>query len=102
MQENKLPFRQVVFVCTNQRDEGDRVCCAARDSATLHAALKDAVKARGLKGRVRVCKAGCMDRCEQGPNVMLFPGDVWLSGVGLEDVPAIVDRLATNVQESGA
>lgn len=99
MDEKALPYRRIVFVCTNQRAEGERICCAAQGSADLHAQLKDLVKARGLKGRVRVCKSGCMDRCEQGPNIMIFPDNTWLAGVCPADLPAIVDRIALNPAE---
>ena len=100
VEEKNLPFRRIVFVCTNQRAEGERVCCAAQGSVELHAQLKDLVKARGLKGRVRVCKAGCMDRCEQGPNVMIFPESTWLSGVHEADLPGVVDRIAQGLVET--
>jgi len=100
VEEKNLPFRRIVFVCTNQRAEGERVCCAAHGSVELHAQLKDLVKARGLKGRVRVCKAGCMDRCEQGPNVMIFPDSTWLSNVREADLPGMVDRIADGLVET--
>ncbi len=94
MQEHALPHRVVVFVCVNRRAEGERVCCAARGGQEIRDNLKAMVKARGLQARVRVCQSGCMDRCEQGPNVMILPENSWLSGVAEADLPAILDRLA--------
>ena len=102
MEEKSLPFRRIVFVCTNQRAEGERVCCAGQGSVDLHAQLKALLKARGLKGRVRVCKAGCMDRCEQGPNLMIFPENTWLSGVCEADLPAILERIAADPAEAAS
>lgn len=97
MEEKVLPFKRIVFVCVNERNASDRVCCAARGGVALQEELKAMVKARGLKGRVRVCRSGCMDRCEQGPNVMIFPDNVWFSGVEPTDLPEIVDRIESGL-----
>lgn len=90
MHENDLPFDKIIFVCTNRREPGDRVCCAQSGGCELRDRLKDLVKARQLKSRVRVSASGCMDRCEDGPNVMVFPDNLWLSAVRPGDVEAIV------------
>jgi len=100
MQTNNLPFQRIVFVCINERPPGERACCAHGGSVDLHARLKDMVKQRGLKRYVRVSKSGCMDRCEDGPNVMIFPDNVWFSNVGEGDLPAILDRLAEGIGSS--
>jgi (2Fe-2S) ferredoxin len=93
MEEKSLPHQKIVFVCTNQREPGERVCCAGRGSVELHAKLKEMVKARGHRVRIRVSKSGCMDRCEEGPNMMIFPDNVWLCGVEEGDLEEIVRRL---------
>ena len=94
MNKKRVPFQKTVFVCTNVR-EGGRVACGnpGRGGLELCEALKNAVKAEGLKGKVRVARTGCLDLCEQGPNVFLYPGDEWLSGVTPADVPAILKKL---------
>ncbi|MBI3119276.1 MAG: (2Fe-2S) ferredoxin domain-containing protein [Candidatus Hydrogenedentes bacterium] len=94
MEQKSLPYEKIVFVCTNQRAPGERVCCAGRGSIDLHAKLKELVKARGLRTRIRVSKSGCMDRCEFGPNIMVFPDNVWYSAVTEADLEAIVEKLA--------
>jgi (2Fe-2S) ferredoxin len=58
------------------------------------AALKAEVRARGLTGRVRACRSGCLDLCEQGPNAVLYPEGTWFSGLRPEDAPRLADRLA--------
>jgi (2Fe-2S) ferredoxin len=97
VEEQDLPFQRIIFVCVNQRDKAGRVCCAGQGGVDLQEKLKDLIKKRGLKGQVRVSKSGCMDRCEQGPNVMIFPDNVWLCGVKEHDLPAIVDRIARDL-----
>ena len=85
------PYEHHVFVCENRRGDDDpRGCCAAKGSVELRAALKDAAKRAGLKGRVRVNSAGCLDQCAHGPTVVVYPEAVWYGGVGLGDVDAIV------------
>ncbi len=58
----------------------------------LHKAFKSAVAKRGLKGRVRANKAGCLDQCEHGPNVVVYPEAIWYGGVTMADVDEIVDE----------
>ena len=85
-------FKHHIFICTNQREPGSpRRCCNPDGKAELHRAFKDAVSARGLKATVRANKAGCLDQCEHGPNVVVYPEAVWYGGVKPEDVAKIVE-----------
>ena len=86
-------FRHHIFVCVNQRPKDDpRGCCAALGSERLHAFFKDEVKRLGLKGIVRANKAGCLDHCEYGPSVVIYPEGTWY-WVGSEaDVTEIMER----------
>ena len=96
MNDGKVPYRRMIFVCTNAAHDGDRPVCAAGGSEEVLKALKEEVKQRGLKGKIRALKSGCMDLCEKGPNVMVFPEGTLHSGVTPEDVPALVGKyLAT-------
>jgi (2Fe-2S) ferredoxin len=87
-------FEHHIFVCENERPAGDpRGCCAAKGSTKLREALRDECNKRGLKGIVRVNKAGCLDQCHLGPTVVIYPSQTWYGGVRVEDAPAIVDAL---------
>lgn len=97
MIEDALPFDTIVFVCAHQRGPGERVACAnaGRDGQALLDTLKAAVKARGWETRVRISKSGCVDRCEEGPNVVVVhraQKAVWFHGVSLDDAPQILAR----------
>ncbi len=94
MDKKIVPYKKTVFVCTNVRADG-RVACGnpGRGGLELCAALKDAVKDKGLKGKIRVARAGCLDLCAQGPNAFLYPDGEWLSGVTAADVPEILKKL---------
>lgn len=72
-EKSPLPFETMVFVCTHQRAPGERVACAnaGRDGLTILENLRKMVQEKGLTGKVRICKSGCMDRCEDGPNALV-------------------------------
>ena len=87
------PFVRHVFVCTNRRPDGNpKGSCAAKGSEQVQALLKEALHARGLKGQVRANSAGCLDACEFGVCVVVYPEGVWYGGVTAADVPEIVDQ----------
>ncbi|MCC7293996.1 MAG: (2Fe-2S) ferredoxin domain-containing protein [Phycisphaerales bacterium] len=86
-------FERHVFVCNNERAPGDaRGCCAERGGAAVRERLKTEVAARGLKGRVRVNQAGCLDQCEHGVTVVVYPEQVWYGFVKPEDAVEIVEE----------
>ena len=95
MESKPVPYRKTVFVCTIKR-EGGRIACAnpGRDGEAICESLKHAVKEAGLKKQIRVARSGCLDLCEKGPNVLVYPEGDWLCGVSLSDVPEIVRKLA--------
>ena len=95
MKSAKVPFQKTVFVCTNVR-EGGRVACGnpGRGGIELCEALKHGAKKLGLKGKVRVARTGCLDLCEQGPNVFLYPAGDWLSGLKPEDAEGILKSIS--------
>ena len=85
-------FERHVFICTNQRPpDSPRGCCDPEGKRALQSLFKAAVARRGLKGRVRANAAGCLDQCEHGPTVVVYPEAVWYGGVRAEDVDEIVE-----------
>jgi len=98
MQEKPLPYEKIVFVCANQRPPGERKCCANGGGGGFRARLKATVKERGLAARIRVSQSGCMHRCEQGPNIMVFPDNLWFSGVTESDLDSLLDKILDGVQ----
>jgi (2Fe-2S) ferredoxin len=88
-----MRYLRHLFICVNERD-GDhpRGCCAAKGSEAIAKAIKIAAYDKGLKGTVRVNKAGCLDACEEGVSAVLYPDGVWYRGITLDDVDEIVER----------
>lgn len=101
MQQTKNPYRQHLFVCTNQR-EGGAACCARGGGVALRDALKRYVTEHGLSGAVQVSQSGCQGLCEQGPNVMVFPEGFWYHHVREEDLPTIIQAHLDSVAGDGS
>ncbi len=84
-------FQRHVFVCHNARAEGaPRPSCTRDGKSDLHTEMQQRVKAAGLSGRVRINKSGCLDQCEHGPVVVVYPDAVWYGNVKPEDAAEIV------------
>ena len=90
-------YKHHMFFCLNRRDPPE-ACCANHDSERMRAYAKDRVKALGLagEGKVRVNQAGCLDRCEQGPCIVVYPDDVWYTYVDRHDIDEIIDEHLVN------
>lgn len=86
-------FKRHVFVCENERPEDHpRGDCLARGSGNLRKILKEKLKSLGVQTEIRANKAGCMDACELGPTVVVYPEGVWYGGVQEEDLDEIIER----------
>jgi (2Fe-2S) ferredoxin len=89
-----MPFlERHVFVCTNRRDPSNpKGSCAAKGSEQVRERFKKELYERGLKGRMRANAAGCLDQCENGCTVVVYPEQVWYGRVTPDDVPEIIER----------
>jgi (2Fe-2S) ferredoxin len=87
-----------VFCCTNKRPAGHpRGCCSDKGSEELRDYMKSRARELGLK-KVRINSAGCLDRCELGPTVVVYPEGVWYSAPTKADIDEI---LQTHLVEGG-
>ena len=85
-------FAAHLFVCCNRRPDGhQRGSCAAKGSDRLRDYMKARAKELGLPG-VRVNTAMCLDRCEHGPCVVIYPEGVWYRVGSTADVDAVLER----------
>lgn len=85
-------FKHHVFFCTNSRDDG-RSCCGEHGAvaAQQHAKLRIKEMELNGKGKVRINQAGCMDRCEEGPVLVVYPEGTWYTYVDSSDIDDIID-----------
>ena len=84
-------YERHVFFCLNRRDDG-AACCCDHDAEGMFDYMKKRVKKLGLngKGKVRVNRAGCFDRCDEGPLLVVSPEAVWYTFVDQEDIDEII------------
>ncbi len=86
-------FEHHIFICINQREPGHkRGSCNVDGSEKLRDAFKKEVERRGLKPQVRANACACLDQCEVGPTIVIYPQGVWYGRVTVEDVPRIVEE----------
>ena len=82
-----------VFCCINERGPGHpRGSCSARGAQALQAYMKARGKELGLGSRIRMNKSGCLERCELGPAMVIYPEGVWYTYATRQDVDEILDR----------
>jgi (2Fe-2S) ferredoxin len=84
-----------LWICVNRRYGGPRPSCAARGSHAIADAFERAFAERGLD--IKVTRSPCQSACEAGPSVRLIPGPILFTGTMIEDVPAVVEKIAAHV-----
>jgi (2Fe-2S) ferredoxin len=86
-------YKHHVFFCLNQRDAPE-ACCANHDAEGMRAYAKSRIKELGLsgEGKVRINTAGCLDRCEEGPIIVVYPEETWYTYVDKHDIDEIIDE----------
>jgi (2Fe-2S) ferredoxin len=86
-------YTKHLFVCVNQRDNGEQ-CCNDVDAEASCSYAKSRVKALGLAGKngIRVNKAGCLGRCAEGPVLVVYPEGVWYRYQTQQDIDEIISQ----------
>jgi (2Fe-2S) ferredoxin len=86
-------YKYHVFFCVNEREDGS-ACCQHYDALAFRDYTKKRIKALELagKGGVRVNTAGCLDRCSEGPVIVVYPEGIWYTYVDQEDIDEIIQE----------
>ena len=91
-----MKFKKHVFICTNQRE--GKESCGEVEGMKLVELFKKAIKDRNLNSEVRAQRAGCIDVCEFGPALVVYPEGIFYGKVNEGDVEEIVEsHIANNV-----
>ncbi len=86
-------FQRHVFVCINERPpDHPKGSCKARCGVEVRDRLKAELGARGIAKIVRANNAGCLDQCEHGVTMVVYPEQVWYGAVTVDDIPEIVEK----------
>ncbi len=90
--DNKPYFERHVFFCMNKRDDG-RNSCGDHGAETAQKHAKKRCKELGINGhgKVRINQAGCLDRCDEGPVMVVYPEGTWYTYVDTSDIDEIID-----------
>ncbi len=94
MHQQSIPYKKLILVCGNIRDDG-RVSCGPQGGSEYKDKLKELCKAKQLP--VRVVQTSCLGQCDFGPNIMIMPDDVWLSGATWDDIDEIVKMIEKDI-----
>ena len=105
----KPKYKKHIFICTNDRGpDHPRGDCANCGGKEIRMRFVQLINQYGLKGKVRANKSGCLDVCEIGPVVVIYPQNIWYTDITVADVEEIfkksvigndiVDRFAANEQ----
>jgi len=74
----EIGFEKHIFICENERIEGHpRGCCSDLGKNQIRMLFKEEISKKKLSGKIRANKAGCLDFCEQGPTVVIYPEGIW-------------------------
>jgi len=83
-----------IFCCTNLRDDG-RESCAEKGAVGLRDYMKDQVK-KLKSSKIRVNSAGCLNRCAEGPTMVIYPEGIWYSYHNKQDIDEIIEQHIKN------
>lgn len=90
-------FDKHIFICENKRPEGHpRGCCAEKGSVEIREKFKSRIKALGLNSSIRANTSGCLDACEFGVSVVVYPEQIWYGKVTMNDVEEIIQSHLIN------
>lgn len=92
-------YRYHLFFCTNHRKDG-RQCCQNSNAQDIRDYAKARIQELGIagKGGVRINTAGCLDRCAEGPVIVVYPDEVWYTYVDRQDIDDIIEQHLVNGQ----
>ncbi len=84
-------FDKHIFVCQNKRPDGHpRGCCMDKGGVEVRDTFKKRLKELGLNSSIRANVSGCLDACEYGVTVLVYPEQIWYGGVTVNDVEEII------------
>ena len=71
-------YQQHLFFCTQVKDPAKK-CCSQAQAVDMAVYAKQQLIDQNLHGpdKVRVSQSGCLGRCKDGSNLLIYPEGVW-------------------------
>lgn len=91
MKVHQRNLKRHLFVCTNQRECGDD--CKSKDAEQLVNALKAKLRDKERWDEIKVSKAGCLGGCAFGITATLYPDNILLTELTVNDVDELYKML---------
>ena len=90
--DDKPYYEQHVFICMNQREDG-KACCGNHGAQAVQKYAKKRLKELDMigQGKIRINQSGCLDRCDEGPVLVIYPQGTWYTYVDTQDIDDIID-----------
>jgi (2Fe-2S) ferredoxin len=86
-----MRFEKHIFICANQKAEG-KACCGEQRGMELVEKMREVLAEKGLKGKVRAQRSGCLDACSKGPTLVIYPEGTYYGHLTVSDIERIVDE----------
>ena len=87
-----MKYNKHIFICINERADCSRKGdCARAGGKDIRMKFVQLINANGLKGKVRANKSGCLDACEMGAAIVIYPSGIWYTNVKVKDVEEIFE-----------
>jgi (2Fe-2S) ferredoxin len=90
-------FEKHIFICENKRDlDNPRGSCGNKGSCDFKNLFKQKLKEKGVLSEIRANSCGCLDACEYGPAIVIYPEQVWYGNVTINDIDEIINEHIIN------
>jgi (2Fe-2S) ferredoxin len=86
-----MRFEKHIFICTNDKESG-KVCCGSEHGMALVTKFREVLAEKGLKGKIRAQRSGCLDACSKGPALVIYPEGTYYGNIQLTDVDRIINE----------
>ncbi|KAA3613040.1 MAG: (2Fe-2S) ferredoxin domain-containing protein [Calditrichaeota bacterium] len=86
-------LKKHIFICENERPEDSpKGCCARKGGAQLKKVMKQKLAEKGIHKTYRANSAGCLDACEHGIAMVIYPQAIWYGHVQESDIDEIIEK----------
>ena len=83
-----LPEKHV-FVCVNCRESTRKSC--GEEGLRIRTKLVELLKKTGRQKKIRINKSGCLNFCDKGPVMVIYPNKIWFKNVAVSDCEKIMN-----------